>query len=64
MKATGKSTRVCVTGGSGYIANHIVKALLDHEDNFTVVATVRNKLRINNSGTKIEIPNFRNLPAI
>jgi len=33
--------RVCVTGGTGFVANHIIKALLDHPDNYTVVTTLR-----------------------
>jgi len=43
------SERVCVTGGSGFIANHVVKRLLDHPAKFTVVATVRNKKRVSDT---------------
>lgn len=40
----GETTRVCVTGGSGYIGSWIVKRLL--ERGYTVHATVRNSGKI------------------
>jgi len=55
--------KVCVTGGGGFIASHIIQQLLE-KGSYTVVATVRDPYNMTKYGHLLNLPGAENLTLI